>query len=40
MPTEWESGQECFDWWIGNTADESDEMDGQIEIEDSEGESK
>jgi len=36
----WKTGQECFDWWIGNTADESDEMDGQIEIDDSEGESK
>ena len=31
LPTEWNTGQECFDWWIGN--DKKDKtFDGQIEI--------
>ena len=31
LPTEWNTGQECFDWWVGN--DKKDKtFDGQIKI--------
>jgi phosphoadenosine phosphosulfate reductase len=36
-PTNYSTGQECFNWWIGDEQDEPDEMDGQIEIEDGRG---
>lgn len=29
----WKTGQECFDWWTGNNADDPTEMNGQIEME-------
>lgn len=35
MNTKWETGKECFDWWVGNSPDaEVDVMDNQLEIED------
>lgn len=32
MPTEWDTGEECMEWWLGNTKQE-DVMDNQIEME-------
>lgn len=38
MPTEWRTGQECFDWWIGDSRKDNEPMDGQIEMDETQPE--
>lgn len=33
LPTDWNTGQECFDWWVGNNKKDDDTFDGQIDME-------
>lgn len=33
LETEWTTGEQCFDWWVGNNKKADKPFDGQIEIE-------